>query len=89
MRWAAKKKPPPRASAPDFVRADLFLVEHGYAKTRTEAQEAIAAGNVTADGRPVIKASQPLNETSRVKYKRAAYVRFARRAEARGGAGPF
>lgn len=71
MRWAAKKKLPLRASAPDFVRADLFLVEHGYAKTRAEAQEAIASGNVTADGRPVIKASQPLNETSRVKYQRA------------------
>ena len=52
-------------------RADLFLVEHGYAKTRAEAQEAIESGNVSADGRPVVKASQRLNETSRVKYKRA------------------
>jgi 23S rRNA (cytidine1920-2'-O)/16S rRNA (cytidine1409-2'-O)-methyltransferase len=52
-------------------RADIFLVEHGYAKTRTEAQEAIAAGKVFSDGRPVIKPSQRLNETCRVKYERA------------------
>jgi len=27
-------------------RADVFLVEHGYARTRAEAQEAIAAGGL-------------------------------------------
>jgi 23S rRNA (cytidine1920-2'-O)/16S rRNA (cytidine1409-2'-O)-methyltransferase len=52
-------------------RADIFLVEHGYAKTRTEAQEAIEAGNVFDGGRRVIKASQRLNETSRIKYSSA------------------
>ena len=52
-------------------RADIFLVEHGYAKTRTEAQEAIEAGNVFDGGRRVIKASQRLNETSRIKYSPA------------------
>ncbi|HEY5336637.1 MAG TPA: TlyA family RNA methyltransferase, partial [Rhizomicrobium sp.] len=52
-------------------RADLFLVEHGYAKSRTEAQEAIAAGKVFESGRPVLKPSQRLNETSRIKYERA------------------
>src|ERR1700761_158910 len=53
------------------ARADVFLVEHGYAKTRAEAQEAIEAGKVFADGRRVIKSSQSLNETSRIKYERA------------------
>jgi 23S rRNA (cytidine1920-2'-O)/16S rRNA (cytidine1409-2'-O)-methyltransferase len=52
-------------------RADVFLVEHGYARTRAEAQEAISAGKVFDGGRRVIKPSQPLNETSRIKYERA------------------
>ncbi len=52
-------------------RADVFLVEHGYAKTRAEAQEAIAAGKVFDGGRPVLKPSQRLNETSRIRYERA------------------
>jgi len=53
------------------ARADVFLVEHGYAKTRTEAQEAIEAGKVFSDGRRVTKPSQSLNETCRIKYERA------------------
>src|ERR1700733_1850145 len=52
-------------------RADVFLVEHGYAKTRAEAQEAMAAGKVFDGGRPVLKPSTSLNETSRVRYERA------------------
>ncbi len=52
-------------------RADIFLVEHGYARTRAEAQEAIAAGKVFDGGRRIIKPSQHLNETSRIKYERA------------------
>ncbi|HEY1838254.1 MAG TPA: TlyA family RNA methyltransferase [Rhizomicrobium sp.] len=52
-------------------RADIFLVEHGYAKTRAEAQEAIEAGNVFDGGRRVIKSSQRLNETARIKYSPA------------------
>jgi 23S rRNA (cytidine1920-2'-O)/16S rRNA (cytidine1409-2'-O)-methyltransferase len=52
-------------------RADVFLVEHGYARTRAEAQEAIEAGKVFDGGRRVIKSSQRLNETSRIKYERA------------------
>ncbi len=52
-------------------RADIFLVEHGYAKTRAEAQEAIAAGKVFDGGRAVIKPSQRLNATSRIRYERA------------------
>jgi 23S rRNA (cytidine1920-2'-O)/16S rRNA (cytidine1409-2'-O)-methyltransferase len=53
------------------ARADVFLVEHGYAKSRAEAQEAIAAGKVFEGGRPVLKPSQRLNETSCIKYERA------------------
>jgi 23S rRNA (cytidine1920-2'-O)/16S rRNA (cytidine1409-2'-O)-methyltransferase len=52
-------------------RADVFLVEHGYARTRAEAQEAIAAGKVFDGGRLVIKPSQRLNETARIKYEPA------------------
>ncbi len=52
-------------------RADIFLVEHGYAKSRAEAQEAIEAGKVFDGGRRVIKSSQRLNETSRIKYEPA------------------
>lgn len=53
------------------ARADVFLVEHGYARTRAEAQEAIAAGKVFDGGRPILKPSQRLNATSRIKYERA------------------
>ena len=52
-------------------RADIFLVTHGYARTRAEAQEAIEAGKVFDGGRLVVKPSQRLNETSRIKYERA------------------
>lgn len=38
-------------------RADLLLVERGFFDSRAKAQAAIAAGGVTADGRPVRKAS--------------------------------
>ena len=51
------------------MRADVFLV--GYAKTRSEAQEAIEAGKVFSDGRRVIKPSQRLTESCRIKYERA------------------
>ncbi len=50
------------------MRADVFLVKHGYAKSRAEAQDAIEAGKVFDGGRRVIKSSQHLNETSRIKY---------------------
>lgn len=53
------------------ARADVFLVEHGYAQTRAEAQEAIEAGKVFFSGRRVLKSSQTLNESGRIKYERA------------------
>ena len=32
----------------ESLRADVFLVEHGFAKSRTEAQSAIRMGRVRA-----------------------------------------
>ncbi|HWA03577.1 MAG TPA: TlyA family RNA methyltransferase [Rhizomicrobium sp.] len=52
-------------------RADVFLVEHGYAKSRAEAQEAIEAGCVFDGGRRIAKPSQRLNESARISYSRA------------------
>jgi 23S rRNA (cytidine1920-2'-O)/16S rRNA (cytidine1409-2'-O)-methyltransferase len=41
-------------------RADMALVERGFFPSRARAQEAIAAGLVTADGTPVRRASDQL-----------------------------
>ncbi|HEY4275121.1 MAG TPA: TlyA family RNA methyltransferase [Rhizomicrobium sp.] len=53
------------------MRADVFLVEQGYAKSRSEAQAAIAAGCVLADGKPVTKPSQTLTDAARIEYSPA------------------
>ncbi|HVV64873.1 MAG TPA: TlyA family RNA methyltransferase [Rhizomicrobium sp.] len=52
-------------------RADVFLVEHGYAKSRAEAQEAIETGCVYSGGKRIAKASQRLNESAQISYARA------------------
>jgi 23S rRNA (cytidine1920-2'-O)/16S rRNA (cytidine1409-2'-O)-methyltransferase len=52
-------------------RADLFLVSHGFAATRTEAQAAIRAGNVRADGEAVTKTAQKLHEGMNILYRAA------------------
>ena len=39
------------------MRADVYLVQNGYAESRAEAQAAIAAGKVAVDGRPIHEAS--------------------------------
>ncbi len=44
------------------IRADLLIVKRGLAESRAKAQAAIAAGGVTADGRPVTKASDEIEE---------------------------
>lgn len=46
------------------MRADQLLVSRGLADSRAKAQAAIAAGGVTADGAPVLKASQAIEETA-------------------------
>jgi 23S rRNA (cytidine1920-2'-O)/16S rRNA (cytidine1409-2'-O)-methyltransferase len=43
-------------------RADLLLVERGLFESRARAQAAIAAGLVTADGKPVTKPSETIAE---------------------------
>lgn len=43
-------------------RADHVIVARGLAETRARAQAAIAAGGVTADGAPVTKAAQLIDE---------------------------
>jgi 23S rRNA (cytidine1920-2'-O)/16S rRNA (cytidine1409-2'-O)-methyltransferase len=57
-------KPP--SSGPDRRRADLALVERGIFATRAKAQEAIAAGLVSADGAPVRKASDMVAALARI-----------------------
>jgi 23S rRNA (cytidine1920-2'-O)/16S rRNA (cytidine1409-2'-O)-methyltransferase len=52
-------------------RADIFLVAQGFAETRAEAQAAIRAGRVCADGEQVVKLSQPLRSGMKIKYERA------------------
>jgi 23S rRNA (cytidine1920-2'-O)/16S rRNA (cytidine1409-2'-O)-methyltransferase len=50
-------------------RADVTLVEQGLFASRAKAQEAIAAGLVTADGRPVRKASEPIAEGAAIEAR--------------------
>lgn len=44
------------------MRADQLLVARGLAESRARAQAAIEAGGVTANGSPVLKASQAIEE---------------------------
>jgi 23S rRNA (cytidine1920-2'-O)/16S rRNA (cytidine1409-2'-O)-methyltransferase len=44
------------------MRADLYLVQNGYASSRTLAQKLIADGAVTLDGRILKKASEDIPE---------------------------
>ncbi len=56
-------------------RADRLLVERGLFESRVRAQAAIAAGLVTADGRPVRKAAEELSPTAVIVAKpEHAYV---------------
>ena len=52
------------------TRADIFLVEHGYAASRTESQAAIRAGKVRAGGKPVSKPSQAIAERAPIEYEK-------------------
>ena len=52
-------------------RADVFLVQHGFAESRTEAQAAIHAGKVKADGRQITKPSQLISEDASISYEKA------------------
>jgi 23S rRNA (cytidine1920-2'-O)/16S rRNA (cytidine1409-2'-O)-methyltransferase len=45
-------------------RADIALVERGFFASRAKAREAIEAGLVTLDGRPVAKPSEPVADSA-------------------------
>ena len=49
-------------------RADVFLVKNGFAASRAEAQAAIRAGFVEADGQPVTKSAQKLKQGAVIRY---------------------
>ncbi len=53
------------------TRADLYLVENGFAATRAEAQAAIRAGTVSANGARVLKPSQMIAEGTAIAYTKA------------------
>ena len=55
-------------SPKESLRADVFLVEHGYAKSRTEAQSAIRSGHVRIDGQIVSKPSFQMPPDAKVEY---------------------
>ncbi len=48
------------------TRADVALVERGFFTSRAKAREAIEAGLVNLDGRPVAKPSEPVAEGARL-----------------------
>jgi 23S rRNA (cytidine1920-2'-O)/16S rRNA (cytidine1409-2'-O)-methyltransferase len=50
-------------------RADLFLVARGFAKSRAEAQAAIRAGQVQADGIVITKPAQELHTEMKITYQ--------------------
>jgi 23S rRNA (cytidine1920-2'-O)/16S rRNA (cytidine1409-2'-O)-methyltransferase len=52
------------------ARADIFLVEHGYAESRSEAQAAIRAGKVSADRKPILKPSQTIADGAAIVYEK-------------------
>lgn len=52
------------------VRADRLLVERGLFESRAQAQAAIAAGLVVADGRTVARASEPLDPKTQISAER-------------------
>ena len=51
-------------------RADVFLVAQGYAASRAEAQAAIKAGRVSADGAPVTKPAQKLHDGMTIGFEK-------------------
>ena len=46
-----------------MIRADVFLVNEGYSRSREQAQRSIEAGLVIIDGRTVKKSSEKIDET--------------------------
>jgi 23S rRNA (cytidine1920-2'-O)/16S rRNA (cytidine1409-2'-O)-methyltransferase len=53
------------------TRADVYLVEKGYAASRSEAQAAIRAGTVTVNGKRVLKPAEAVEEGAEIAYVKA------------------
>src|ERR1700753_1091302 len=53
------------------MRADVFLVEQGYARSRSEAQAAIRLGRVRANGTTLSKPSQTILPGAAIDYEKA------------------
>lgn len=47
-------------------RADVLLVERGLFESRAKARAAIEAGGVTADGRPVLRPAEPIDDAAEI-----------------------
>jgi 23S rRNA (cytidine1920-2'-O)/16S rRNA (cytidine1409-2'-O)-methyltransferase len=60
-----------RKSDDGSMRADVFLVQHGFAASRTEARNAIEAGRVRVAGSPLAKPSQLIAADAEVIYSPA------------------
>lgn len=61
------------------MRADLLLVELGFAASRTAAQNLIEVGRVSADGQKVSKASQKLDASQQIEIEPNESDRFVSR----------
>jgi 23S rRNA (cytidine1920-2'-O)/16S rRNA (cytidine1409-2'-O)-methyltransferase len=53
------------------TRADVYLVDHGFAVSRSEAQAAIRAGTVTANGKRILKPAEMIEEGAEIVYVKA------------------
>jgi 23S rRNA (cytidine1920-2'-O)/16S rRNA (cytidine1409-2'-O)-methyltransferase len=53
-----------------MTRADQFLVEQGFAASRSEAQAAIRAGLVRIDGDVLAKPSKPMTAGAKIEYQK-------------------
>ena len=53
------------------VRADVLLVARGLFESRAKARAAIEAGGVTADGRPVTRASELIEQAATIEARAA------------------
>ena len=53
------------------TRADVYLVEHGLAASRSEAQAAILAGTVTANGKRILKPAEQIADGAEIAYTKA------------------
>jgi 23S rRNA (cytidine1920-2'-O)/16S rRNA (cytidine1409-2'-O)-methyltransferase len=53
------------------TRADVYLVDHEFAASRSEAQAAIRAGTVTANGKRILKPAEQIADGAEIAYVKA------------------